>query len=227
MENYTRIPDSIRKDKSLTSTEKLILGYLYTYQNKIVGKKIISTQTYYYDTQAALAEELGTYLREIERCIASLKTKGLIFQKKKNEVDGKNQFKNRKAIIMVDENNPLPIKETIPTSEVSKSVSNEPLTTEIMLTSDAEINELKVFLTDKPMCSVMGITFSEPTKKITNKLILIDILDEHTNEDGLKQGQNVDIRSRIDNDEFYYIEDLVKIINEEIDYNNMCKSMNF
>jgi hypothetical protein len=131
MENYTRIPDSIRKNKSLSPTEKLILGYLYTYQNKLVGKKVISTGNYYYDTQAILAEELGTYLREIERALFTLKQKGLIFQTKKSLVDGKSQYKNRKAIIMVDDNNPLPTIDVPNSKPKELSKPNEVLTPEV------------------------------------------------------------------------------------------------
>lgn len=106
------MPESIRKDKSLTSTEKLILSYLYTYQNKMVNGKETPSNNYFFDTQENLAEELGASYRTIKRSISNLIELGLIFKKKKSSVDGKAQYKNRLAIIMVDENNKLEINET-------------------------------------------------------------------------------------------------------------------
>ncbi len=219
MENYTRIPDSIRKNKSLTSTEKLILGYLYTYQNKLVGKKVISTGNYYYDTQAILAEELGTYLREIERALFTLKQKGLIFQTKKSLVDGKSQFKNRKAIIMVDDNNPLPTIDVPNSKPKQLSKPNEVLTPEV------EYDDLDNAFLNEPTKDELVIIEVKSSKKIINKLLLIDILNKYHDNNDIQTGDFVDIKNDIDNDMFYYEEDLMKIINEKIEYNNIVKSM--
>lgn len=143
METYTRISTRILKDKNLSPTHKLILGFLQTYQQQPDGTP---TGNYWYNTQKQLAEELGLSLKTITDAIAFLEGKGLIFQPKKSKIDNKHQYKNRKAIILVDEFNELPtefikeeksprkrkkaITETLPTPEV-KDINQEEITPQI------------------------------------------------------------------------------------------------
>jgi biotin operon repressor len=102
---YTRITEKLRKNKDLTPLHKLLIGFLNTYQSNPDGTP---TNKFYYDTQVNLAEELGVSLKSINNAIDFLEEKGIIFKKKKSDVDKKPQFKNRKAIILVDKYNPLP-----------------------------------------------------------------------------------------------------------------------
>ena len=120
MENYTRISDSIRKNKSLTATEKLLLGYLQTFQQNPDGTP---TNNYCFLQQEKLAEELGESLASIKRAIKSLISKQLLFQAPERFYNGTGkQYKKRKATIMVDDNNPF--QEEIQL-EVPNIVSNE------------------------------------------------------------------------------------------------------
>ena len=83
---YTRISTEIMKDKTLSPTHKLILGYLQTYQQKPDGTP---TGNYWYNTQKQLAEELGLSLKTITDAIAFLEGKGLMFQPKKSTIYNK------------------------------------------------------------------------------------------------------------------------------------------
>lgn len=110
-ENYIRIPLSMLMDDGLTLTHKVILGYLNTYQNKPDGTP---TNNFVYDTQSNLSVTLGIGISTLKDAINYLEANGYIFKTTKNDIDDKPQFKNRKAIIMVDEHNPLPINYKIP-----------------------------------------------------------------------------------------------------------------
>jgi len=198
MENYKRIPDSILKNKELADSEKLLLAYLYTYQYTVVDSKVIITNNFCFETQENLADELGTTLRTLQRTIQSLKEKGLIFQTKKGSVDGKRQFKNRKAIIMVDEFNKLPI-----------TTVKEPVKV-----STPEVVE-----------SAPEVKITTNTKKMTNKLQLKDILKPYFDDGRINTGQFVDLTEKIENNQFYYGCDLIKVIDVEVKNNEIAKSL--
>jgi hypothetical protein len=118
MENFTRVSDSIRMNKSLTASEKLFIGYLQTYQLSPDGTP---TNNYCFLKQEELAEELGESLSTIKRMIISLSSKGIIFQSAaRNYNKSGYQFKNRKATIFVDEYNPLPTELEVPKKEPKK-----------------------------------------------------------------------------------------------------------
>lgn len=118
MENFTRVSDSIRTNKSLTASEKLFIGYLQTYQLSPDGTP---TNNYCFLKQEELAEELGESLSTIKRMIISLSSKGIIFQSAaRNYNKSGYQFKNRKATILVDEYNPLPTELEVPKKEPKK-----------------------------------------------------------------------------------------------------------
>jgi biotin operon repressor len=120
---YTRITEKLRKNKDLTPLHKLLIGFLNTYQSNPDGT---STKKYFYDTQENLAEELGVSVRTIKTAIQFLEDKGIIYQTQKSKIDKRPQYKNRKAIILVDKNNPLPstenkaVEETISTEAISE-----------------------------------------------------------------------------------------------------------
>lgn len=177
MENYSRVPDSIRRNENLTSTEKLFMGYLYTYQNKVVGKKIVPTGTYCFDKQTNLAYELGVNLKTITNTISSLEEKGLIFKAKKGKIDGKSQYKNRKAIIMVDDNNPLPTKEDVKVeSKVVEKPIQEPLPTVEVVTPEVQDSVSKFDLKE---------IVNEAVKRGTISIVQADSAISLINSDGL------------------------------------------
>jgi len=201
MENYTRLPDSIRKNKSLTSTEKIILGYLYTYQYKLVGKKLISTGSYCLETQDNLADEIGLLVLTLKRTLITLKEKGLIFNQKKGSIDGKSQYKNRLATIMVDEFNPLPTEIEI---KIPKNVSKK-------ISTPTEV--------------LSPVTIK--TKSIASKVLLKEILTNSYDSGDINRSQEVDLITMIDNDKFLYVCDLMLIINENKTYNEIARSISF
>ena len=119
MENFTRVSDSIRMNKSLTASEKLFIGYLQTYQLSPDGTP---TNNYCFLKQEELAEELGESLSTIKRMIISLSSKGIIFQSAaRNYNKSGYQFKNRKATIFVDKYNVLPTELEV-AKEAPKSI---------------------------------------------------------------------------------------------------------
>lgn len=165
MENYIRIPKSILTNSELDIYEKHILGYLYTYQTTVVDNKLIPTKNYCFDTQENIANELGISIRKLKYLIVGLKSKGLIFMVKKSQVDGKNQYKNRRAIIMVDEFNPLPTKKEV----IESKTITEPLTT----TPPEDIKAVeKVSKTEDKTVLITFINEKYPTPcSISNTLI--------------------------------------------------------
>ena len=110
MENYIRIPESVLQNEELTIQEKFFLGKLHTYQMTVDGNP---TGNYCFDTQENIAKEIGMSVITFKRMLKTLTKNGYIFLEKKRDVVGGKQYKNRKAIVMVDKFNPNPIKETI------------------------------------------------------------------------------------------------------------------
>jgi biotin operon repressor len=138
---YTRITEKLRKNKNLTPLHKLLIGFLNTYQSNPDGTP---TNKFYYDKQDNLAEELGVSVRTIKTAIQFLEDKGIIFQPQKSTIDGRPQYKNRKAIILVDKNNPLPSTDN---KTLEKETSIEP--TQIINVEEIKEKEVKVELEDE------------------------------------------------------------------------------
>lgn len=129
MENYKRTPNSIDKNKSLSFGEKSLLAYIHTYQNKVIGGKEVPSGKYCFDTQDTIANNLGTTRVTINRLVKSLTKKGLIYTVPKSEIDGKPQYKDRLAYIMINENNPPPTKvesKEVIQDEIIEEVVEEP-----------------------------------------------------------------------------------------------------
>lgn len=129
MENFTKIPTSILKDKTLNPSEKIILSYIYTFQSN--GK-------YFYDTQSNLADEVGMDVSSVKRIISKLKERKLIFTLKKSLIDGRKQYKNRLCTIMVDEENPYP------TNDVDNVQSDELSIKSDVVVSENKLKSLKI-----------------------------------------------------------------------------------
>lgn len=158
---YTRITEKLRQNKELTPLHKLLIGFLNTYQSNPDGS---STKKFYYDTQETLAEELGVSTRTIKTAIQFLEDKSIIFQPQKSEIDGRPQYKNRKAIILVDKNNPLPStkKQALEPKIISKpipEVQKEEIVSEIEDNQPNTIEELKELINDNDFVMKSDITF--------------------------------------------------------------------
>lgn len=98
MTQYYTLNPEILKLEGLSLLEKNLLCIFKGYQDH---------ELYCFETQKELAKLFNVSNRYIEVAIKNLKNKNLIFLVKKSKIQG-HQFKNRKAIIMVDKNNPLP-----------------------------------------------------------------------------------------------------------------------
>jgi len=94
-DTFIKIPHPML-GKGFNPTEILLLAYLRSYQED--GK-------YCYETQSELAKKFGIHINTLKRTITKLVNDELIFltQKKKGFVS----FKNKKIIILVDNNNPF------------------------------------------------------------------------------------------------------------------------
>ncbi|OAB78769.1 helix-turn-helix domain-containing protein [Cochleicola gelatinilyticus] len=149
-ETFIKIPTELRKRKDLTTTHKVILGYLLSFQ--LNGK-------YCYQTQKEIAEELGTPFSTIKRNITQLEKKGIIKTDfVKNITQKKKQYKNRKATIYnefkIAQNEPSEIrKKTKSMKETStkiKIAQNEPFGNTIKQNTltETEIIEKKPSLKD-------------------------------------------------------------------------------
>lgn len=95
---FTRINEVIRRNKEITSSQKLLIGYLNDYQ--LNGLTC-------YQTAEELAYELGISVSSINRDVTKLVAKGLVKRGSFSEmgVDGKKQYKNRKATVYIGDKN--------------------------------------------------------------------------------------------------------------------------
>ena len=196
MENYTRISDSIRKNKSLTATEKLLLGYLQTFQQNPDGTP---TNNYCFLQQEKLAEELGESLASIKRAIKSLISKQLLFQAPERFYNGTGkQYKKRKATIMVDDNNPF--QEEIQL-EVPNIVSNE---------VKEEVEELVPVLEEEASQSMFG-----------KQIDLYDMIEEVEAEEKIK-----DAYSNVTYRQFLIKEKHLEVWNVIKEYKGVINNLN-
>ena len=112
-ELFLQLEYKLLQDKRLSLSQVLIISYLKSYQHQ-------KNDQYFYDTQENLSKILNIKLRTLKSDIKYLLELGIIFFKTKSAIDGKRQYKNRKAIIFVYAKNPLPKKEeAVPASEKS------------------------------------------------------------------------------------------------------------
>lgn len=134
-EDFLQITYSLLKDKTLSTSQKILISYLKSFQR--------TKGEYCYDTQENIANDLGFALITIKKDIKELTEKNIIFLEKKRDLIGGKQYKNRKAIILVDDNNPLPTKDEAPQAD---SIKPEPDSIE----DDADLmNEIRKSLTNR------------------------------------------------------------------------------
>lgn len=214
IESYTRIPDSIMFSTKLSPTEKIILGYLYTYQVKIVGGELKSSGKYCLDTEVNLAERLNIPTSTFKVYIKMLIDKKLIFKKKKGAVDGKPQYKNRMVIIMVDEFNPLP------TPDVPKSEPKEVTIPTKVDVPDDNSDGLDSLFDD----TLPDIKDENRVRKSFNKILQLEMVENEYNNGSINTGQLVDLKEKIENNKYNYKEEIQCDLDEEINYNIMSKS---
>jgi len=100
-ELFIQVDYKLLQDPRFSLSQTIIISYFKGYQRE---------DGFFYDTQENLSKILGISLPTLKRDIKYLLELGIIFFKTKSDIDGKRQYKNRKAIIFVDEKNPLPKK---------------------------------------------------------------------------------------------------------------------
>lgn len=108
--------------EGLSLLEKNLLCIFKGYQDN--GK-------YCFETQKELAEIFGIAERNIRNSLKNLRNKEMIFMKQKSEIDLARQFKNRKAIIMVDADNPFPTNEAPEPVEAPKAITSVVIAPEV------------------------------------------------------------------------------------------------
>ena len=112
-DTFTKLESELLARTDLNLGEKVIIAYINSFQ---------SNNKYCFEEQKTIAVKIGVSIRTLEGILSSLKKKGLIFTSTKKEYFNRNKFQNRKAIIAVDENNPLP---TSSTSEAKASEAKQ------------------------------------------------------------------------------------------------------
>jgi biotin operon repressor len=113
METFIKLNKELLKRKDITSTQKLIISFLQSYQ---------INNNYWYSGEADLSEELGISKSTLKENIKSLEKKKIIFKSEdKNYIQ--HRFNQRKAIVLVDSNNPYPTDNT--PNITSKELSNQ------------------------------------------------------------------------------------------------------
>lgn len=116
MKTFLKIDSTLLANVNYTPTEKLFIAYLQSYQND---------NKYCFDTQEELSKVFGICLRNIKYLIKDLRERGIIFMVPKSQIDHKSQYKNRKAIILVDDNNPLPTHMSNEKTKDEQSINSE------------------------------------------------------------------------------------------------------
>jgi DNA-binding transcriptional regulator YhcF (GntR family) len=107
--NFLKIDFKYINRKDISFLQSGILAYLSGFQNN---------KLYCYQSERELAEIFNSSRRTISRSIIDLINKGLIF--KSNDRKYLIPFQNRKALILVDDNNPLPTTEKIVKQSIPK-----------------------------------------------------------------------------------------------------------
>lgn len=102
MKTFIKLDNELLANTGYTLTQKVIISKIKGFQDN---------DMYCFETQENLSIQLCIPLRTLKRDIKTLCDNGIIFKEKKSLKDNKHQFKNRKVIVFVDDNNPLPIKE--------------------------------------------------------------------------------------------------------------------
>jgi predicted transcriptional regulator len=126
---FIKISTELRRRTDLSSTEKMILGYLLSYQSNNLAC---------YQTEDEISIELGLSLRTLKRSIVNLIQLNIIIKEKASKYTGKRQYKNRKAIIVVSADNTVTPIETIQPEEKAPQIEE-----------NVNLNELKQLLDDK------------------------------------------------------------------------------
>lgn len=131
-EKFMKVNYNIASDNTLSWNEKAIIIFLKSYQDN---------GNYYYGSQEEMSVILGIkHLKTLKNNLKSLKEKNLIFISTDIEINGKKfkAFNNKKVIVLVDKNNPLPSSNEEKSDEVYESI-----------TSTEEVDEIERYLASK------------------------------------------------------------------------------
>ena len=104
METFLKLDYQLLNNKNLSLNQKVIIAFLQSFQ---------AVNKYCFHTQMEMSEKLGIPIATLKREIKFLLENNIIFKEPKSLKDGKRQYKNRKSLIFIDENN-QPKTETTP-----------------------------------------------------------------------------------------------------------------
>lgn len=108
-ENFIKVSTELRRRTDISSTEKIILAYLLSFQ---------ANNQVCYQTEEELSFELGISLSTLKRSIVTLIEMNICYKEKASLHTGKRQYKNRKAIIV----STTQIKEEANTIDLSNDI---------------------------------------------------------------------------------------------------------
>jgi len=120
MENFIKLDYELLKRADINIEEKLIIAYIQRWQK---------SNKYCYETQEEISEILGIKLTTFKDRLKSLKNKKIIFTS--NDRKYLIPFNNRKAIILVDEENPYPIENIVSNEIKIDEIIDTPIQVEI------------------------------------------------------------------------------------------------
>ena len=121
MENFIKLQKELLQRTDITLIHKLIISYLQSYQ---------SNNNYYYAGIPNMAKELGLSLTAVKDNIKQLEKRGIMFKSQdKKHINA--TFNNRKAIVLVDDNNPIPTNNTPKKSSNNTSTKSNINTPEV------------------------------------------------------------------------------------------------
>ena len=194
METFIKLQKELLKRKDITSTDKLIISYLQSYQ---------INNNYYFGGVPQLAQELGLKTDTLYKVIDKLEKKKIIFKSQEDKYI-QHTFQNRKCIVLVDSNNPYPTDNT--SNITSKELSQQ---------SNTNIPEKEI----KPLKS----NNIEIEKQVEMKAEELDrILTERQNGDynptNVKNTTIEEYQTTIQGDKVLIVieEDLVQFFNEHV-----------
>ena len=144
METFIKLEKELLKRKDITSTQKLIISYLQSHQ---------TNKLYWFAGEPKLSEELGLSLPTLKDNIKTLEKKKIIF-KSEDKKHIQHRYNKRKAIVLVDKDNPYPTSNelsqqsntNIPQEEIKPLKSNN---NEIEKQVEMKAEELDKLLTER------------------------------------------------------------------------------
>jgi hypothetical protein len=100
-ESFLKIDYKLLSNTAHTLSQRILIAYIKGWQ---VDDK------YCIQTQEDIADKLGMSVRTIKDNLVALEAEDVLYVTPAKKVTNKNQYKNRKAIVLIDDKNPAPTK---------------------------------------------------------------------------------------------------------------------